>query len=55
MMPLLREGGPHLKHGRQISITLAERTEPQCLGFGKKAKAANKRQELGEGQKGSHD
>ena len=43
MMPLLREGRRHLKHGRLISIILAERTEPQCLGFGKKAKAANKR------------
>jgi len=45
------ERGQHLKHGRQISIALDERTEPQCLGFGKKAKTANKRQELGEGQK----
>ena len=54
MMPLLREGRRHLKHGRQISITLAERTEP-VFGFWEEGKGSKQEAGVGRRTKGSHD
>lgn len=56
MMPLLREEGWHLKHGRQISIALAERTEPHSVfGFWEEGRGSKQEAGVGRRTKGSHD